>query len=233
MTGGGTVKLSQVRGGLRASSGSGPVIHTGSPGTPGSHESTGDLDGISIDKSHVHIGHTREGARGSLHIEKAGGDVDLDQAPEGAWVSTGGGHIRIGRAAGAVDASTGGGGIEIGPVAGSVTAGTGAGDVHVTLADAPGDEQNVEITSGSGRILVDLPPGFEGSFELETAYTRSSAPTRIESPWELARDKTTDWDASEGTPRRYVRAHGSVGNGGGLVRVHTVNGDITVRRGRR
>ena len=63
------------------------------------------------------------------------------------------------------------------------------------------------------------------------AYTENAdRKTRIESDWDLQHDETGRWDDREGTPRKYVRARGSVGSGGGLVRVRTVNGDITVRR---
>ena len=178
----------------------------------------------------VRIGVAREAATGVLQISKAGGDVDLENAPEGARITTGGGDIRVRRGAGTVEASTGGGDVEIGPIAGSVRAGTGAGTVHVTLADADGRTQTVEITSGSGPVVIELPEDFDGRFELETAYTRSfGRATRIESAWSLDHDATTGWDGSQGTPRRYVRAHGVAGDGRGRIRVRTVNGDIQVR----
>ena len=130
-----------------------------------------------------------------------------------------------------VDAHTGGGDIEIGPVAGSVSAVTGAGRVRVTLVDAEGAEQSVEIRSGSGQVIVELPASFNGRIELETAYTRAfGRATRIESPWDLEREETTAWESNRGTPRRFVRARGVAGSGGGLVRINTVNGDIILRR---
>jgi len=169
---------------------------------------------------------------GKLHVERAGGDIRLDEAPAGAVVHTGGGDIVVGRAGGSVEASTGGGRIRIGPVAGSVRAGTGAGDVEVTLIDADGEPQRVEVRSGQGRVVIDLPADFDGRVDLETAYTRDVDPTRIEAPWQLERS-TSDWSDregfGEGTPRRYVRAKGTVGGGRGSLRVKTVNGDVIVR----
>jgi beta-lactamase regulating signal transducer with metallopeptidase domain/DUF4097 and DUF4098 domain-containing protein YvlB len=226
-TGGGAVLLSRVRGGLRGSSGSGPVLYGEKAG--GSDEETADLSELDIDGSGTRIRPAEP--TGVLHITKAGGDVELEEAPEGAVISTGGGRVSVGRSAGLVDASTGGGDIEIGPVAGSVQAGTGAGDIHVTLADAGGERQTVDLTSGSGKMIVELPAGFDGAIELETAYTQSHGrATRIESAWQLQHEPTTDWDGREGTPRRYVRARGVLGNGRGLVRIKTVNGDIELRR---
>ncbi len=172
--------------------------------------------------------------RGMLHIEKAGGDIDLESAPDGAMVHTGGGRVHVGRANGKVVASTGGGDIRIGPVAGSVRAETGAGDVEITLIDAEGREQSVEVGSGKGSLELVLPRGFNGRFDLETAYTQNNGRrTRIESDWELEHDETTQWDDRYGSPRKFVRARGQVGEGGGWIRVRVVNGDITIRRGER
>jgi hypothetical protein len=135
------------------------------------------------------------------------------------------GHRRL------VEATTGGGDIDIGPVAGSVLAGTGAGEVQMTLVDAHGQEQRVEIASGSGRVVIELPASFDGEFDLETAYTENHRrATRIESSWDLEQLPATDWDDRHGTPRRYVRARGAAGNGRGFVQVRTVNGDIVVRK---
>jgi beta-lactamase regulating signal transducer with metallopeptidase domain len=203
-TGGGAVVLSRVSGGLRGSSGSGPVIESD--------------------------GESGEGT-GMLHIQKAGGDITLDAAPEGAEVSTGGGDVRVGRSAGLVDASTGGGDVTVGPVAGSVKAGTGAGTVHVWITEAQIEQKKlIDVFSGSGSVVLELPPNLSARFELETAYTRDHDKGRIDSDWDLSREETDRWDDREGSPRKYVRATGSVGAGGALIFVKTVNGNITVRR---
>lgn len=230
-TGGGMVRISRVRGDLHGSSGSGPVIESDGMETAGEGGTSRDLRGVTVDDAHRRVGIARDARTGFLRVNRTGGDVDLEEAPEGARITTGGGDIRVGRAAGTVDANTGGGDIEIGPVAGSVRAGTGAGNVRVSLADADGKTQTVEITSGTGKVVVEVPDHLGARFELETAYTKSfGRATRIESAWTLDREATTRWDASEGTPRRYVRAKGVVGNGRGLIWVRTVNGDIEVRR---
>jgi hypothetical protein len=234
-TGGGPITLSNISGGLRGSSGSGPVVYA-EPRSGDGYQAAADLSALYIDED-GQIGFADADHRseiGMLHIERAGGEVKLAGAPHGAVISTGGGDVVVGRSAGLVDASTGGGDINIGPVAGSVLAGTGAGKITVVLEDAGGEEQTVDITSGNGRVIVVLPAGFDGRFELETAYTKGfGRATTIESAWDLRRE-TTDWqdrwDSREGSPRRYVRARGTSGAGRGLVRVKTVNGDIEVRR---
>jgi beta-lactamase regulating signal transducer with metallopeptidase domain len=226
-TGGGLVMLSRVRGGLKGSSGSGPVIQGDGTGV------SGDLSRLRVDRAGIHVGETRdESARtGWLHIAKAGGSITLDAAPEGAEVSTGGGEVRVGRSSGFVEASTGGGDVSVGPVAGSVEASTGAGTVHVWISEAGKGDRLVQVFSGHGSVVLDLPPNLSARFELETAYTEQSPRKgRIESDWNLSQEETDRWDDTEGSPRKYVRATGSVGGGGPLIKVKIVNGDITVRR---
>jgi hypothetical protein len=229
-TGGGSVVLSRVRGGLRGSSGSGPVIH----GESGSGRTTGtaDLSDMRVDRDNatISIGRNTEYRSGSLSIEKAGGHIDLDRAPNGARVHTGGGNVTVGRSAGFVSASTGGGDVTVGPVAGSVRAGTGSGEVHVMI-DKADEEQVIDVTSGTGRVIIELPRDFDGRLDLETAYTRTfEGSARITSDWDLERAPLSGWDDREGTPRRYLQASGELGTGRGRVRVRTVNGEIIIRR---
>ncbi len=235
-TGGGRVNLSNVRGGLRGSSGSGPVIRSGVHSDTDSEtrsETRSSTTSGSV-TTYIDDAPTKRHSlgRGAVQIEKAGGSVELDDAPHGAVIRTGGGTIIVGAANDFVDATTGGGRIEIGPVAGSVRASTGAGNVAVILVDPAGREQTVEIFTGSGDVEVVLPPTLDAKFEIETAYTRQTAPTHIDSTWELDHQPATGWDTHEGTARRYVRARGSAGSGRGLVRIKAVNGNVTLRRGR-
>ena len=237
-TGGGKVTLSRVSGGLRGSSGSGPVVYgdRGESRGRSRDDTTADLRNVTVrpDGKRITLGTiTRAEGAPTLHIEKAGGAVDIDEAPGGVVISTGGGDVRVGRSARVVEASTGGGDITIGPVAGSVIAGTGAGTVSVTLVDAGGEPQNVDIHAGVGPVTLILPRDFDGTFELETAYTRNfRRATEIHSDWQLDEAHSDEWDDRQGTPRRYVRAEGKAGRGRGRVFIKTVNGDIEVRRAR-
>jgi hypothetical protein len=223
-TGGGVVDLLRVSGGLRGAS----VILSEGEGAE-----TGDGNRVEVSDNRIQLEDRREPAEatGMLHIQKAGGSISVETAPSGALVSTGGGDVRIGRARGFVSASTGGGDIDVGPVAGSVRVGTGAGTVHVWISDAVGRGHLVEVTSGHGNVVLELPAELHVRFDLESGYTESfGRRTRIDSDWDLAQSETTVWDDSQGTPRKYVRVRGEVGGGGPLVRVRTVNGNITVRR---
>ena len=232
-TGGGLVTLSRVRGGLKASSGSGPVIHT-TGAEPGE---TGDLAELEVGESGESIGYadgksSGTGKGGVLHIDRAGGDIHLASAPNGVHATTGGGEVTIGRADRTVYAQTGGGDITVGPASGSVTATTGAGDVHVILARGSGGARTVKIDAGVGNVLLELPRGVGATFDLETGYTKAYGPKasiRSDVPVDIMVSDDDHWDASEGTPRKYVRASATTGDGKLQLQVRTLNGNIVIR----
>jgi hypothetical protein len=124
---------------------------------------------------------------------------------------------------------SGGGDIQIGPVDGAVDATTGSGNVTVTLR--PSGAEPTMVTTGSGRVVLLLPATVSAQLDLETAYTENfGRRTRIDSDWPLSTTETDHWDDAQGTPRKYVRVRQSIGNGGPLIQVRAVNGDIEVRR---
>ena len=242
-TGGGAVQFIRVSGGLRGDSGNAengvravepvaaveavpavepdvtinPVPASAAVVSVSSDESDGDKSVVVLPS-------------GAISITKDGGQVHIDEAPNGAEIHTGGGRVIVGRARGTVDVSTGGGMIRVGPVAGSVRASTGAGAVLIDVEDAGGKAQTVQVMSGNGSVDVTLPANFDGRFEIETAYTESHEPVSIRSDFDLQYQPVTEPDGHEGTPRRYVRALGSAGRGRGLVRIRTVNGNVTLHR---
>jgi beta-lactamase regulating signal transducer with metallopeptidase domain len=258
-TGGGLVRIIANTGDLDGSSGSGPVIHSSSGATvtrengvgggansytiqSGSGAGSGKgIATVSASSSgggvttttYVSDGLGKTSAFGAsgITMNSAGGALSLAAAPDGARVTTGGGSIRIGPSGGQVYARTGGGPIDIGPASGSVEAQTGAGDVTIELT-GPG-AHSVDVTSGKGQVELVVPRDLDASLELETAYTNNLGhKTRIVSDVPLQTTETATWDDSEGTPRRYVRARQTVGRGGGVIRVRTVNGDIIINRAR-
>jgi beta-lactamase regulating signal transducer with metallopeptidase domain len=222
-TGGGVVRIVRVNGTLKAHSGSGPVIYTDSQDP--SHGGMGIGVGKGIGKSTSDFGYEK----GAIRMDAAGGPLSLPSAPQGARVTTGGGRIRIGPSGGAVYAETGGGPIDIGPASGSVAAHTGSGDVSLQLIGA--GPHDVDITSGTGRVVLVVPSDLNATLELESAYTENfGRKTRVVGDWPLSVTETAGWDDSHGTPRKYVRVRQNIGRGGGLIRVRTVNGDIELKR---
>jgi beta-lactamase regulating signal transducer with metallopeptidase domain len=258
-TGGGLVRIIGNTGDLSGNSGSGPVIYSKSgatvtreKGVGGSANSytiqsgsgAGSGKGIATVSASSNgggvttttyvsdgLGKTSAFGASGITMNSAGGALSLAAAPDGARVTTGGGPIRIGPSGGQVYARTGGGPIDIGAASGSVEAHTGAGDVTIELT-GPGTH-SVDVTSGKGRVVLVVPRDLNATLELETAYTENLGhKTRIVSDVPLQTTETSTWDDSEGTPRRYVRARQTVGRGGGVIRVRTVNGDILVNQSR-
>lgn len=170
-----------------------------------------------------------------LKVSKAGGRIEVADAPEGADLETGGGDIRVGSARRFVRAQTGGGDIHIEAVDGRVEATTGTGSVSITMTGDPGGEgeRDVSIATGNGDVTLSVPPGLSMEFDLRVAYTRADRPHRIESDFPLDRRAPPEWSSAEGTPRRYVYGAGRVGGGRHhRIRIQTLNGDIHIRKGR-
>ena len=224
-TGGGVIRIVRVNGNLNGSSGSGPVIRADSQSP-----SSGSGLGIGIGQGGASVTGS-DGRSSAIRMSSGGGDLSLPSAPNGARVTTGGGKIAIGPSGGEVYAETGGGPIHIGPASGSVAAHTGAGDVDIELKGS--GSHDVEVTSGTGQVVIVAPSDLNATLELETAYTdHFGRKTRVVSDWPVSITETSEWDASHGTPRKYVRVRQNIGRGGGLIRVRTVNGDILLKRAR-
>jgi beta-lactamase regulating signal transducer with metallopeptidase domain len=218
----------EVHVGTGSGKGSGKSTGTLSSGSSSSYSSSG--GGISTTTHWSDDDGSRAGfAMSGIRMSMAGGPISLAAAPDGARVTTGGGRIRIGPSGGEVYAMTGGGDIDIGPATGSVEAHTGAGDVTIELKGA--GAHSVNVTSGRGQVVLVVPRDLDATLDLETAYTNNFGhKTRIVSDFPLQTSETADWDAREGTPRRYVRARQTLGKGGGIIRVRTVNGDVVLKR---
>jgi hypothetical protein len=45
----------------------------------------------------------------------------------------------------------------------------------------------------------------------------------------LRQSETSEWDRSQGSPRKYIRAAGTVGGGEHKVKIRTINGNIEIR----
>jgi hypothetical protein len=214
--------------GTGSGKGSGKSTGTLSSGSSSTYISTG--GGISTTTHWPDDVGSRTGfAMSGIRMSMAGGPISLAAAPDGARVTTGGGRIRIGPSGGEVYAMTGGGDIDIGPATGSVEAHTGAGDVTIELKGA--GAHSVSVTSGRGQVVLVVPRDLDATLDLETAYTNNLGhKTRIVSDFPLQTSETTDWDAREGTPRRYVHARQTLGKGGGIIRVRAVNGNVVLNR---
>jgi DUF4097 and DUF4098 domain-containing protein YvlB len=165
----------------------------------------------------------------TVQISTMGGQIDVEDAPEGADLHTNGGDIHVKRAERFVRARTMGGDIHIEEVDGELEAVTMGGDIEASVV---GDGGNVTLTSMSGDITLYVPAGLGMSLDIEIAFTRNSRQDyRITAPGKLAATTTPEWDREHGTPRKYIRSSGTVNGGGNTVKIRTINGSVTVREG--
>lgn len=188
------------------------------------------------------------GVSGEVVVSKMGGGIDVNDAPHGATLSTMGGGIHVGRvaafakiktmgggvvvdhASGSVDATTMGGGITIGSASGPVKAVSMGGGITVREVDVSSQERDIYLNSKGGNIELTVPRDFPMTVKITLAYTRTDRQYQIIQHAGLDVHESGEWDHSEGTPRKYIRASGLVGNGLNRVTIETINGDVTLNR---
>jgi len=186
---------------------------------------------------------------GAVRIARMGGEVDVTDAPHGADLSTMGGNIHLGDVASfakvktmggeiaidhakcSVDAMTMGGGINIGHVEGAVKAKTMGGDITARMVATSTERRDVELTSLGGSVTLTVPKDFPMDVRITLAYTKNAPRTyEIVDHVGLEQRETTDWDSSFGSPRKYIRAQGRVGNGLNRVTINVTNGDVILKQ---
>jgi DUF4097 and DUF4098 domain-containing protein YvlB len=211
---GGDVRFEDVVGDVKGSSMGGDVRYKNVVRTNGEVGFPTKMGGVLVDSE-------------SVQISTMGGEIEIEEAPEGASLKTMGGDIHVTDAGRFVDAKTMGGDILINSVDGWVKATTMGGDIDVAVVGSGGD---IGLTSMSGDIVLVLPGGFSAEYDLEIAFTKNSSQEyEIRSDLGLKQSVTSEWDHSKGTPRKYIRAVGTVGSGEHKVKIRTVNGDIEIK----
>ena len=206
-TGGGGITIRQANGKVVAETGGGSVVI--GPGAQGATIETG---GGSVEVKQC---------AGKVKVSTGGGSIDLTDVGGPAEIETGGGGIRLTSAKGHVHAETGGGGIELYGVP-SASAETGAGGITVKLVNNGGERHDSDLETGSGDITVyvasDVAVNVRASVDNGNGH-------RITSDFpELRVNAEGDhWNKT-------LTADGSLNGGGPLLKVHTSNGDICIKR---
>jgi hypothetical protein len=89
----------------------------------------------------------------------------------------------------------------------------------------------VELTSHGGVVTLTVPKDFPMEVRITLAYTKNAPKTyAIVDHIGLDQQESPDWDSSNGTARKYIRARGRVGSGLNHVTIETVNGDVTLKQ---
>jgi DUF4097 and DUF4098 domain-containing protein YvlB len=186
---------------------------------------------------------------GAVDIHKMGGEIDVEDAPHGATLATMGGDIHLGSVASFANLNTMGGNIRIDSADAPVDAKTMGGNITIARADGPiqattmGGEvtarmvgsssvrRDVHLSSMGGTITLTVPKDFPMDVRITLVYTKNATRSfHIIDDFDLSQRGSDDWDYSNGTPRKYIRAEGRVGSGLNHVEIKTINGDVILRR---
>ena len=156
-----------------------------------------------------------------ISANSGSGDVTVKSASSAVNANTGSGDVLVQiehEKVNSINANTGSGDVEvrIAGVGESFNANTGSGDVTAVILD-PHSPGNASFNTGSGDVLLMIPTGIVGTFELETSTGD------IEVPPELG-------IVVEEKPDGGYRGTGTVGNGG-KFRLNTGAGDLDIRFG--
>jgi Toastrack DUF4097 len=154
--------------------------------------------------------------KGHLRANSSGGTIRARTIQGAADLWTSGGGIEADAIDGPLRAYTSGGGIRIHGVTGRVDAHTSGGSIEAAFGK--GNSQGGTLGTSGGSIEVKLDP----AANLEIEASTSAGVVRSDLPLKQSGD---DW--SNGFGRRSRRhLHGTLGNGGALLRIHTSGGSI-------
>jgi DUF4097 and DUF4098 domain-containing protein YvlB len=168
-----------------------------------------------------------------VKVTSMGGEINVDDAPFGADVQTMGGNVHVRSASQFVKAETMGGDIDLDSVDGWIQATTMGGNVTATMVGDPSSgKRDVDITSNGGDITLTVPDGLSMNFDIELAYTRNRpGDYKIISDFNIKQEESKQWHENGGTPRKYIEGTGIVGSGANRIKIHTINGDVTIKKG--
>lgn len=154
-----------------------------------------------------------EGATADVHAGSGNGSVRVGSGAARVRASSGNGTVLVDGARGPVNASSGNGRVVVSTASGPVNASSGNGRIEVTMATLRAAE-DMTFSSGNGDVILTLPDNFGAQLEASTGSggIESDFPMRVQGRM---------------SSRRMA---GTIGGGGGHLRISTGNGSIRLRR---
>ncbi len=203
---GGPVNINNVKGDVKGTTNGGPV--TLKNVTSKSGKSTGD----------------------EVNISSMGGEINVDEAPNGADVKTLGGDITIKSAGKFVKAKTNGGSIDIESADASIEAKTNGGDINAEMiGDASKENRDVNLKSNSGDITLTVPENLSMDIDIKIGgVDRDGSQNKIYSDFPLKKEIEDNGEYSSYT----LHGSGTVNGGKNKVTIRTVNGDVYLKKGK-
>lgn len=168
----------------------------------------------------------------TIVLSTMGGELEVDNAPGGADLNTMGGKIYVDKAQKFVKAKTMGGNIKIKEIDGWVEATTMGGDVYVKLLDElKSENHDVKLKSSGGDITLYIPDNFSMDVDITLAYTKKSEDeVDIISDFNINKEKTKEWDTSQGSKRKYIYGKAKINGGKYKVVIETINGNVYLKK---
>ncbi|MFA7288568.1 MAG: hypothetical protein WC055_06770 [Melioribacteraceae bacterium] len=206
---GGEVRLTNISGDVDASSLGGRVIQNNVKGRSGK----------SIGKE--------------INISTMGGSLEIDEAPNGAYLKTMGGEIEINKVSKFAEVETMGGNINIKEINGWVKAKTMGGDVSVKCTgDMENSGNDITLSTMHGEVSLTIPKDASVRLELEITITKNQYDSKpeFETPFKLKVEESKEWDISKGDPRKYLRGSGTFNGGKNLIKIKSINGNIIIKQ---
>lgn len=124
------------------------------------------------------------------------------------------GSIDVRGATVAVAAHTVNGRVEIATLGGPVTAESVNGNVHATIDHLIDSNEPLELTTVNGSVQLDAPAQLNAALDAETVNGGVQ----------------TDFPITVNSFKARTRLRGTIGQGGRELRLHTVNGSVTIRK---
>ncbi|MCK9244497.1 MAG: DUF4097 family beta strand repeat-containing protein [Candidatus Marinimicrobia bacterium] len=208
-TSGGDIGADKVEGDLNLHTSGGDIILGQIVGNAEVHTSGGFIEARQIDKN--------------LKATTSGGDIKVGLVKGYCYVRTSGGDIEVDRAYD-LEAITSGGDITASGIVGYIYARTSGGDIEARKLFRPEVTNNaVDLETSGGDIKAYLPANLNADIDAEITITdRWMADANIRSEFPLARSQ--DIKGS----RIYIYARGKINQGGVIIRLRSVNGDIDI-----
>jgi DUF4097 and DUF4098 domain-containing protein YvlB len=107
------------------------------------------------------------------------------------------------------------------------------GDIEVTMTGDPEKgKRDVTLTSMGGDIELTVPDGLSMTIDIELAFTKNcDEEVDIFTDFNIKKERTKEWEHSNGTPRKYILGSGVIGDGKHKIKIETINGNVYLKKG--
>jgi DUF4097 and DUF4098 domain-containing protein YvlB len=208
-TKGGSINILSAGGWISANT-SGGSINVGTGSQAVTVESAG--GSISVNKCH-----------GELRATTAGGTIDIGDVDAGAHLESAGGGIRLASAKGIVNANTASGGIKLLRLTSGVRAETMSGPIEAEFIASRNEFTESHLETTVGDIVVYIPSDLGVNVKAVIDFVNGHT---IKSEFDGLRKSS---EGGQYGPQE-MYADGRLNGGGPVLKLHTTNGNIEIRK---